>query len=172
MGPVLQALTALDAELRGGPTHPTLGTGSLHASLIEGGREASSYPASCLLTGEWRTVPGDDVEARLRAVQESCGTDVTLRLSFSGAPFATPSTSPIVEIVLRHAGTKLDVAAYRADSALLAAAGVPTVLFGRAGAGAHAAEEMGRHRLGAPRHRRPGPHRRGLRDPLNHERGS
>lgn len=141
MGPVLEALTALDAELRGGPAHPTLGTGSLHASLIEGGREASSYPESCLLTGEWRTVPGDDVEPRLRAVQERCGSDVTLRLSFSGAPFAVPSTSPIVETVLRHAKTKLDVAAYWADSALLSAAGIPTVLFGPAGAGAHAAEE-------------------------------
>ena len=49
MGRVLAALERLNAALRAGPPDPLLGTGSLHASLIEGGQELSSYPARCRL---------------------------------------------------------------------------------------------------------------------------
>src|SRR5439155_15380977 len=42
MGPVLVALGELAARLGGGRAHPLLGTGSVHASLIEGGQEFSS----------------------------------------------------------------------------------------------------------------------------------
>ena len=59
MGHVLVRLEALDAALRAGSGHPLLGTGSLLASLIEGGQEYSSYPARCLLTGERRLIPGE-----------------------------------------------------------------------------------------------------------------
>ena len=44
MGRVLARLEALDRRLQRGPSHPLLGTASLHASLIDGGRELSSYP--------------------------------------------------------------------------------------------------------------------------------
>ena len=44
MGPILVGIEALDRRLRADPTHPLLGSGSLHASLIEGGQEFSSYP--------------------------------------------------------------------------------------------------------------------------------
>ena len=42
MAPVLTGLAALEQRLGSGRGHPLLGTGSLHASLIEGGQEASS----------------------------------------------------------------------------------------------------------------------------------
>ena len=51
MGPVLSGIAALDARLRVGVGHPLLGSGSVHASVIEGGQEYSSYPARCLLLG-------------------------------------------------------------------------------------------------------------------------
>ncbi|HET9920604.1 MAG TPA: M20/M25/M40 family metallo-hydrolase, partial [Ktedonobacteraceae bacterium] len=57
MGKVLVALEALDRSLRAAPSHPLLGSGSLHASLIAGGQELSSYPERCLLNVERRTVP-------------------------------------------------------------------------------------------------------------------
>ena len=69
MGPVLTAIEELDGTLRARPRHELLGTGSVHASLIQGGQEYSSYPARCLLQGERRTIPGErreDVEAELR----------------------------------------------------------------------------------------------------------
>ena len=71
MGPILVALAELDARLQAGPRHPLVGPASLHASLIEGGQELSSFPASCVLTGERRTIPGEtveQVEQELRAI--------------------------------------------------------------------------------------------------------
>ena len=37
-------LERLDRDLQARPPHPLMGTGSLHASIIDGGRELSSYP--------------------------------------------------------------------------------------------------------------------------------
>src|SRR6476659_2760424 len=59
MGRVLVGIEDLDRELRAYPTHARLGSGSVHASLIEGGQEYSSYPARCLLQAERRTIPGE-----------------------------------------------------------------------------------------------------------------
>ena len=62
MGHVLVGIEELDRRLRADPTHPLLGSGSLHASVIEGGQEFSSYPERCLLKGERRTIPGESTE--------------------------------------------------------------------------------------------------------------
>ena len=50
------------ARLAAGGGHPLLGQGSVHASIIEGGRELSTYPESCRLQLERRTLPGETVE--------------------------------------------------------------------------------------------------------------
>ena len=76
MGHVLVGIERLDAELRADPRHPLLGSGSIHASLIEGGQEYSSYPARCLLRGERRTIPGEtreQVEAELARARRRPG---------------------------------------------------------------------------------------------------
>ena len=57
-GPILSGLGELDAALAQ-RTHPLLGRGSVHASLIEGGAEMSSYPARCTVGLERRTLPGE-----------------------------------------------------------------------------------------------------------------
>jgi len=73
MGPVLAGVDALAAR-RGwpaGPRHPLLGTGSIHASLISGGQELSSYPGFCRLALERRTIPhegSDDAMAEIQAL--------------------------------------------------------------------------------------------------------
>ena len=64
MGRVLVALEARDRALRAGPPVGLQGTGSLHASLVSGGRELSSYPDRCRLQMERRTVTGEDHDAR------------------------------------------------------------------------------------------------------------
>ena len=46
MGRVLARSKRSTAWLQAQPPHPRLGTGSLHASTIEGGGELSSYPAT------------------------------------------------------------------------------------------------------------------------------
>jgi acetylornithine deacetylase len=139
MGRVLVGLEELDRSLRSEGSHGLLGSGSVHASLIEGGTEYSSYPEHCLVKAERRTVPGETVEvvedeiARLLGDVEGEG-----RVRFAREPFEIDEQEPIVELVRRQAGyPDLVGVAYWADSALLAAAGVPTVLFGPSGAGAH-----------------------------------
>ena len=63
MGRVLAALESLDRQLQSGPAHPLLGAPSLHASIIAGGSELSSYPDRCTLQVERRTLPGEPLNA-------------------------------------------------------------------------------------------------------------
>src|SRR5678810_614052 len=70
MARVLNGLDALDRGLQSRTAHPLLGTGSLHASLIEGGRELSSYPDRCHLQMERRTIPGEAPGAATREVDD------------------------------------------------------------------------------------------------------
>jgi len=141
MGPVLVALKELDERLQAGPRHPLVGTGSIHASLIEGGQEFSSYPARCLLSGERRTIPGETVEqvdAELRAIAG----DAEVRLTVSRGPFETSGDDELARLLTRVAGVDEPVGvSFWADSGLIAAAGIPTVLFGPIGDGAHAEVE-------------------------------
>ena len=140
MGPVLVELSAIAERLRTGQRHRLLGPSSLHASLIEGGQEYSSYPARCVLTGEWRTLPGqslEEVEVELRDVIARSRVAAELRLLFTGAAFEVDKDEEIVQLVHRHAGSSIVGVPYWADSALLATAGIPTVLFGPRGGGEH-----------------------------------
>lgn len=139
MGPVLVALKELDERVQAGRQHPLLGPGSLHASLIEGGQEFSSYPARCLLTGERRWIPGEtiaEVEAQLR---ESVGDAAEFRLGMCRDPYEAAPDDPFVRLVAGISGEPEPVGvSYWADSGLIAAAGIPTVLYGPIGEGAHA----------------------------------
>ena len=152
MGRVLVGIERLDEGLRANPTHARLGSGSVHASLIDGGQEYSSYPARCLLQAERRTIPGESVaavEQEFRAMMEQAAEGDTdfaadVRVLASREPFEVDAGEPIVQLVRRHAGTVLGQepeiigVPFWADSGLLATAGIPTVLFGPGGAGAHA----------------------------------
>jgi acetylornithine deacetylase len=141
MGHVLVALDELGRRLQDGRRHPLVGAGSLHASLIEGGQEFSSYPARCLLTGERRTLPGEtaeEIEADLRAAAG----DADVRLLVSREPFEMDESHELVRAVAAAAQTAAPTGVpFWTDAALVSAAGIPTVLFGPAGEGAHAAVE-------------------------------
>jgi acetylornithine deacetylase len=140
IGPVLVALDELASSLLANPTHPLLGSGSIHASLIEGGQEYSSYPERCVLTGERRTVPGESPEEVDRELRGIAG-DWEHRLGVSREPFEVAEDEEIVRLVHGHAGTNLIGVPFWTDAALVAASGVPTVVFGPHGEGAHAAVE-------------------------------
>ena len=141
MGPILVALAKLDARLQAGAAHPLVGTASLHASLIEGGQELSSFPATCVLTGERRTIPGETVEQVEEELRAIAG-DAALRIIASRDPLTAQPDHPFTELVRNVADTgDYTGALFWTDAALFAAAGIPTVLFGPAGEGAHAAVE-------------------------------
>lgn len=151
MGPVLVALEELNETLKGA-AHPLLGPGSVHASVIEGGVEASTIPERCVLTIERRTLPGETPE-RIRAEIESmldvCRAadpelNVRSKVILHRPPTETARDEPLVAHLsgaLREArGSDPDVAgmSYWADSAFISAAGIPAVIFGPSGEGAHA----------------------------------
>ena len=155
-GAVLTALGELDAAL-GARTHPLLGRGSVHASRIEGGGELSSYPARCVLELERRTLPGEsaaDVEAELGALLDAAArADPELRddAEHAARARARSRSTPDHEFVgvvrePRDRGASarrppIGGASYWADAAFIAAAGIPTVMLGPGGEGAHAAVE-------------------------------
>src|SRR5439155_25294919 len=70
MGHVLVGLDELDRTLRASPSHELLGSGSLHASVISGGQEYSSYPERCVLQAERRTLPDETVAQAEKEVRE------------------------------------------------------------------------------------------------------
>jgi acetylornithine deacetylase len=151
MGRVLVGIEELDAELRANPVHAHLGSGSVHASLIEGGQEYSSYPARCVVQAERRTIPGETVQTVERELSEiverAADNDVDfsadVRILASREPFEVPESEMIAELVRHHASAVLGVeprvvgVPFWADSALLGEVGIPTVLFGPRGEGAH-----------------------------------
>ncbi|MGH3052238.1 MAG: M20/M25/M40 family metallo-hydrolase [Gaiellaceae bacterium] len=143
MGQVLSGIDQLAGELAGREPHPLLGTGSVHASLIEGGQELSTYPERCVLQLERRTIPAEapeQVEAEIRALVDGIESDV--RTTFVRHPFEVDESEVVVEAVRRHAGQPETIGVpFWADSAVFQAAGIPTVVFGPGGEGAHAVEE-------------------------------
>jgi acetylornithine deacetylase len=143
MGPVLTRLAALADRFACEPGDALLGPPSVHASLIEGGQEYSSYAERCLLTGERRTLPGEttaDVEAELQELVE--GTGASAQITFGREPFRIDAAHELPQQVARASGDGgFFGIAFWTDAALLADAGIPTVLYGPTGAGAHATDE-------------------------------
>jgi acetylornithine deacetylase len=154
MGRVLNLLDALDRKLAQLPPHLWLGQASLHASLITGGQELSSYPAECRLQIERRTLPGESdaqIEAELRGLLEALEARdpefrATSRRLASRPPYEISPDAPIAvaaaEAIRGVTGSvELSGMAAWTDTALLAGAGIPGVVFGPRGSGLHGAEE-------------------------------
>ncbi|MFW6084270.1 MAG: M20/M25/M40 family metallo-hydrolase [Gemmatimonadota bacterium] len=153
MGRFLGRLEALERSLRAHPEpHPHVGPPSLHAATIRGGAGPSIYADRCELQIERRLMPGetadaalDELAALLRALEtedDSFHADIELLLARDSF-----ECRPDSELALVLASAWKRVTGSRPgrsgrpswmDAALLAAAGVDTVVFGAAGAGAHA----------------------------------
>jgi acetylornithine deacetylase len=168
IGRVLTELDALDRTLQSRPPHPLLGTASLHASLIHGGRELSSYPDRCHLQMERRTIPGEapgsaarEVAGILARLSES---DVSFkavsRPMFARSPYEIAAAHPLVQaMALAQAQFKVQSSKFKVgsqgsqgtfdpigmsfwtDASVLGDAGIPSLLFGPTGAGLHSVEE-------------------------------
>jgi acetylornithine deacetylase len=146
IGPALSALAELDRRLEQ-RLHPLVGRASVHASLISGGQELSSYPERCVLDVERRTLPGEtraDLERELRGLLDG---ELDGEITLMREPFEVDADEAIVDVVRRQAAAVLDRepevvgAPYWMDAAFTSAAGIPTVVFGPRGAGAHATDE-------------------------------
>lgn len=154
MGAVLGELERLDRALAE-RTHRLVGRASVHASRIDGGVELSSYPARCTLGLERRTLPGEtaqQIEAELESLLDRCREadpelEASQRTLLVREAFEIDQEDELVVLLAEAAAAVLPQAArtvgvgYWADAAFISGAGIPTVMFGPGGEGAHAVEE-------------------------------
>jgi acetylornithine deacetylase len=154
MGRVLARLERLDRELQSRPPSGVLGTGSLHASLIEGGREMSTYPDRCVLKMERRTIVGESIDVALseaRSIlddlkQEDDEFTASACLLFGREPYQIADGHSLTGAMSKAvSSTGRDVRqsamSFWTDAAILGSAGIPTVIFGPGGRGLHSIEE-------------------------------
>jgi acetylornithine deacetylase len=151
MGRVLNGLDALDQQLQSRRPHALLGTASLHASLIEGGRELSSYPDRCHLQMERRTIPGEAPGAAGREVEELLARlraeDPEFKAASKGmflrSPYEIAATHELPRAMLKAAESSSAAIgmSFWTDAAVLGDAGIPSILYGPTGAGLHSIEE-------------------------------
>jgi acetylornithine deacetylase len=155
MGRFLAGLDALETKLRTGPAHRLVGPPSLHAAMLSGGTALSTYAAACTLKIERRTIPGETDEEAIAQIQgivdRLAQRDPTFRASvrpfFARRPFEVSPDAAIVKTLSAAAQSVLGrVPAFVGDTpwmdaALLADAGIETVVMGPVGAGEHSVEE-------------------------------
>lgn len=151
---VLLALRALDVELAGRPRHRFLPRSSVRVATIDAGTDAATVAAHARITVERRTLPGEtpaevrrELEAAIAAAPAADGIRWTLTELVSRAAFETPTDAAIERVLSDAVQAVIGAAAERhgdpwwTDAGLLAEAGIPTVLHGVDGGGAHAPEE-------------------------------
>lgn len=135
-----------DPPLGGDRIHP-----SLHASVIEGGREWSSYPNQCRLRLERRMIPSEtqqDVENELQELVSAVANDdpefkAHWHLSMVRPPWQAQE-GPLLAALDTACTQEMGRTPTRAtglmwtDAALMQQAGIPTAIIGPAGEGKHA----------------------------------
>lgn len=151
-GKFLVALEQMDRGFEELKPHPLLGRPSVHASLIRGGAELSTYPDHCRIDLERRTMPSESqqtVQEELRELIDHITANDSEFRAESNVFFYRPALEvsehlDLIRILRQetHKATgrepKLVGAGWWTDAALLKDAGIPAVLFGHSGEGAHA----------------------------------
>ena len=153
-GKILGEVEKVQQGLESALPHPLLGHGFLQAVLIQGGQELFTTPPTCSVHLERRSLPGetkDILEAEIKHIIASAQKkDVTLNASCTTLlyrePFEVGKQSKIVQCLqhklqARGLEDKPQGAPYWMDSALIAAKGIPTAIFGPSGQGMHASNE-------------------------------
>ena len=140
MAPVLEAMQAFFDEEIGRYTCPgfTPATGSM--DVIEGGSAPNIVPDECTVTLDIRTVLGQDnqetltdLEAYVRErVPERDGLQVVFDPPDHDSPsFETAGDHPLVQTACALRGQSVaEVVPYGCDASKLAAAGIPSIIFG------------------------------------------
>ncbi|KAL4935093.1 hypothetical protein BDV06DRAFT_217675 [Aspergillus oleicola] len=154
----LSALEAYGSRL---PADDVLGPATFHCGLIQGGEEASSYPAKCTVTIEFRTIPGQtaesvttDIKSLLVDIQndkkKESGKDFRFaepRATLTRPPHKIDSDHPLISTLADCTKTatgaqpSIGSVPFWCDAALLSEVGVPAVVFGPSGHGLHGKEE-------------------------------
>jgi acetylornithine deacetylase len=155
MGKVQVGLESLQEESLMKRSHKLVGPPSIHSSIIEGGRELSTYPDRCKLQVERRLIPGEtkgDVEAELDNLLGSIGDidpkfDGGYEITFFRGPLEVATDSEICRVLVECSKEVKGETPYFTgssgwmDTQIIARTGAPAVAFGPVGSGSHAAVE-------------------------------
>ncbi|MFQ6115960.1 MAG: ArgE/DapE family deacylase [bacterium] len=135
--------------------HPLLGSPSIHASLISGGTELSTYPDHCKIELERRTVPGecyetvvDEMKSLIKKISsEDEQFKANFEVFFHRPPLEVSKNELIVKSLEKAYNSVLKKEpkhtglSFWTDAAILKEAGIPTIIFGPSGEGPHASVE-------------------------------
>lgn len=149
LGAALQELELINQELAQEKPHPYLGHATLHPGLISGGTGQSVIAAMSKLNWERRILPGEsqdkldrELKRVISAIENTNGDHkVKARQTFNRPPNEIPKNDLVEKLKKAAGNTNYDGMSYWADSALASQAGIPSILFGPAGHGAHAVDE-------------------------------
>lgn len=154
MGHVLIGIEALQNILME-DVHPLVGPGSLHASIIQGGRELSTYPDHCLLQVERRLIPGEtraDVDREMNALLQTLREEDPKfqgdhKITFYRGAMEVSPEEEICQLVkegtekITGMTPKYTGGTGWMDSEIIWNKGIPVVCHGPMGSGAHSKEE-------------------------------
>ena len=153
MGHVLIGLEALQSILEE-DHHQLVGPGSVHASIISGGQELSTYPDKCKLEVERRLIPSEkreDIEIEMQNLLKSLSEgDPKFKADYEITFYRGPmEISPEEEIcrLLREVSKKNGVeprfvgGSGWMDTQIIYDKGIPAVAYGPSGEGYHGAVE-------------------------------
>jgi acetylornithine deacetylase len=151
--PLRSALTEINkiqAELFDREADPLLGHAILHCSMITGGTELSVIPSHSNLQWERRTLPGEtqqDLDLEMQRIVGAVGDHagnhkVHARQLFQRPSYKVPADAEILARLQKASPQSVSVGLeFWADSALSGKAGIPSLLYGPIGHGAHAVDE-------------------------------
>ena len=143
----LLALRAFGARLAAAPRHPLLGAGSVRIATVEGGTDAATVADRCVLVVERRTLPrepdpGAELAQVLAPSQPARVVPLVARPAMevdADSTIARTVLAAVERVTGRPAVRRGDP--WWTDAGLIAEAGIPVVLVGAAGGGAHSDEE-------------------------------
>ena len=146
MGRIIAAIEEFDSRELRKRVHPLVGPSSMHCALITGGVGISTYAPRCHLEIERRTLPDETPEKameEIRGIALGIDPEAEVTLRFSRTPLLTDRDAPIARSVRESVSSVVGTApeetgvGYWMDAAIFAGAGIPSVNYGPAGAGAH-----------------------------------
>jgi len=155
MGKFLVEIERLQDDALKRKRHRLVGSPSIHASTIQGGRELSTYPDYCKLQVERRMIPGEEasnVDAEMKAIIASLSAsdpkfEGSHSITFVRGPMEIIPEEEICQILRRSTLDVVDMepefvgGSGWLDTEIIWRSGTPSVAFGPLGAGSHAAVE-------------------------------
>jgi acetylornithine deacetylase/succinyl-diaminopimelate desuccinylase family protein len=136
MARIVDALETIYAGQLRRRQHPLLGQPTVNVGAINGGSQPNIVPSRCTISIDRRTLPGEHdatVCKEIKALLKSKGLSASFESLQGGPclPLETSATLPLVSQFMSVARQRTPVGVdYFSDAAILAAGGIPSVLFG------------------------------------------